>query len=68
MTNLELQQQFERCQEWQDADQWDYLAVAYHSRGYNLNARACFEKADEIRGVAFAEAVPEAMLLAEARP
>jgi hypothetical protein len=68
MTDTELQQQFERCQEWQDADQFDMLAIEYHRRGYSLNALACFKRADELRGVAFAEAVPETMLLAEARP
>jgi cytochrome c-type biogenesis protein CcmH/NrfG len=68
MNNTDLQQQFERCQEWNDADQWDHLAHLYFANNYPLNARACFAKADELRGVAFAEAVPEVMLLAEARP
>jgi cytochrome c-type biogenesis protein CcmH/NrfG len=68
MTNQQLQAQFQKCQEWNDADQWDALAVMYHARGYNLNAVKCFRRADEIRGCAFAEAVPEVMLLAEARP
>jgi cytochrome c-type biogenesis protein CcmH/NrfG len=68
MTNQQLQAQFQKCQEWNDADQWDLLAIEYHRRGYMLNARSCFAKADEIRGCAFAEAVPEVMLLAEARP
>jgi hypothetical protein len=36
MTNQQLQAQFQKCQEWNDADQWD--------------------------------ALPEVMLLAEARP
>jgi hypothetical protein len=68
MTDTELQQQFERCQEWQDADQFDMLAIEYHRRGYSLNALACFKRADELRGVAFAEAVPETMILAASRP
>jgi hypothetical protein len=68
VTNQELQQQFERCQEWQDADQFDYLAIEYHRRGYSLNALACFKRADELRDVAFAEAVPETMILAASRP
>jgi cytochrome c-type biogenesis protein CcmH/NrfG len=67
MNNTELQQQYELCQKINDADQWDYLAQLYFARGYPLNAVQCFRKADEIRGCSFAEAVPEVMLLAEAR-
>lgn len=58
MTNEELKQQHERCEQWNDPDQWDMLALLYYQRGYLLNARRCFKKADEIRGVAFAEAFP----------
>jgi hypothetical protein len=68
MTNRQLQAQFKKCQKWNDPDQWDYLAIEYSRKGYTLNAIACFRKADELRGCAFAEAVPEVMLLAEARP
>jgi cytochrome c-type biogenesis protein CcmH/NrfG len=68
MTNQQLQAQFQKCQEWNDPDQWDMLALEYHRNGYTLNAVQCFRKADELRGVAFAEAVPETMLLAEAHP
>jgi hypothetical protein len=49
MTNQELQEQFKRCEEWKDADQWDFLAMAYYSRGYWMNALFCFRKADARR-------------------
>ena len=68
MTNTELQQQYKRCQEWNDPEQWELLGVEYYRNGYKMNARRCFAKADELRGVAFAEAVPETLLLAEAQP
>jgi hypothetical protein len=49
MTDQELQAQFRRCQEWQDAEQWEQLALQYTARGYALNARRCFELADQVR-------------------
>jgi hypothetical protein len=53
MSNDELQAQFQRCEIWQDAGQWDLLAMAYYARGYLLNALCCFKKADALReGVA----------------
>lgn len=59
MNDQELQKRFELCKVWQDPDQWDYLAMAYFQRGYVLNAAQCFRNADELRGCAFAEAVPQ---------
>jgi cytochrome c-type biogenesis protein CcmH/NrfG len=56
MTDRQLAQQFTRCQQWNDPDQWDVLAHLYFAKGYVLNAAECFRKADEIRGCAFAEA------------
>ena len=49
MTNDELQAQFNRCQEMQDAGQWEVLALAYYERGYYLNAIFCFDQADKLR-------------------
>lgn len=49
MNNDELKQQFERCQRWQDPEQWDLLALAYYQRGYLLNALHCFRQADALR-------------------
>ncbi len=49
MSNEELQAQFERCQEWNDPDQWDALAVLYFERGFYLNAVHCFQRADGCR-------------------
>jgi hypothetical protein len=45
MSNEELKEQFSRCQEWQDPEQWELLAWAYLSRGYVLNAAHCFKQA-----------------------
>ena len=49
MTNDELSAQFQHCQTWQDAGQWEALAIAYYARGYALNARYCFERADKCK-------------------
>ena len=49
MSNQELQEQFQRCEVWQDAEQWDLLAMAYYNRGYELNAGLCFQRADACR-------------------
>ena len=49
MTDGELLEQFQRCEVWQDADQWDLLAMAYYNRGYELNASVCFQRADACR-------------------
>lgn len=57
MTDTELQHQFTLCEKWNDADQWDALAHAYFARGYYLTSAACFRRADELRGVPFAEAM-----------
>ncbi len=52
MTNDELRTQFARCQEWQDAEQWELLALAYLQRGYELNALHCCRQAQACRAVA----------------
>lgn len=49
MTNKELSKQQERCEQWQDPEQWDLLALAYYQAGYELNALYCFRRADAIR-------------------
>ena len=58
MSNQELQDQFKRCEEWQDPEQWDILGVLYFERRYYLNADVCFKRADAIRAQVPAEAVP----------
>lgn len=58
MTNQELREQFARCIEWQDADQWDYLAIEFYRAGFTMNAIECFNRADALRGCSFAEALP----------
>jgi hypothetical protein len=49
MIRDELIAQFKRCEQWQDADQWDALAMMYYQRGYLLNALHCFKRADALR-------------------
>ena len=49
MTDAELIEQFRRCEQWQDAEQWDLLGVAYYQRGCDLNALFCFHQADALR-------------------
>jgi len=49
MSNDELKLQFDKCQVWQDAEQWDLLALAYYQRGYQFNALHCFKQADACR-------------------
>lgn len=46
---LDLQEQFRLCEQWNDSQQWDWLALAYFSRGYLMNALCCFRRADAIR-------------------
>jgi hypothetical protein len=58
MTNQQLRDQFARCIEWNDPDQWDFLAVEFARSGFPMNAIECFNRADAIRGCAFAEALP----------
>ena len=48
-TNAELQEQFKKCEEWKDPDQWESLAMIYYSHGYLMNARVCFERAEVAR-------------------
>jgi cytochrome c-type biogenesis protein CcmH/NrfG len=57
MNDQELQDQFGLCQKWQDAEQWDLLALAYYARGYLLNALHCFKQADACRVVVETEMV-----------
>lgn len=54
MTDIELGEQFRRCEKWGDADQWEALGFLYHQRGYMMNANYCFRKCDELRMVAYA--------------
>jgi len=49
MSNDDLIAQFKRCEKWQDADQWDLLAIEYFNRGFVLNAGVCFTRADACR-------------------
>lgn len=49
MNNQDLIEQFQRCEKWQDADQWDELGMLYFNRGYMLNAGVCFQRADACR-------------------
>jgi hypothetical protein len=49
MSNEELKAQFDRCQQWQDPEQWELLAIEYSRRGYLLNARKCYELAEACR-------------------
>lgn len=51
MSNQELQEQYQRCKQWQDPEQWECLALAYYARGYALNALHCFRQADSCRTV-----------------
>ncbi len=48
MTNQELREQFQRCQEWNDPKQWEELAIQYYLRGFYINALYCFRMADEL--------------------
>ena len=61
MSNQELREQFARCIEWNDADQWDALAMCFYQAGFPINAKHCFERADTIRGCSFSEAMPAEM-------
>lgn len=49
MSDQELREQFQRCQEWNDPEQWELLAVAYWQRGYDLNALQCFNNAERCK-------------------
>lgn len=49
MSNQELQDQFRRCEQWNDPEQWELLALEYHRQGYDLNAAHCFQQADKCR-------------------
>jgi hypothetical protein len=57
MTNQQLRDQFARCLEWQDADQFDMLALEFFKVGFILNARECFVRADILRGCSFSESM-----------
>jgi hypothetical protein len=58
MNDDELIEQFKRCEGWQDAEQWDLLAMAYYARGYLLNAVCCFNRADACRAAVVVETEP----------
>jgi hypothetical protein len=58
MTNQQLRDQFARCIEWNDPDQWDALAMCFFQAGFPINAKYCFERADVLRDCSFAEALP----------
>lgn len=49
MNNQDLMDQFARCEQWQDADQWDALGMLYFNHGFVLNAGVCFKRADARR-------------------
>ena len=49
MTNKELQQQYERCQQWHDPEQWDILALFYMAAGDEEKAVECSQMADQCR-------------------
>ena len=49
MKDDELIAQFKKCEQWNDAEQWDLLAMEYFRRGYVLNAGVCFQRADALR-------------------
>jgi hypothetical protein len=57
MTNQQLRDQFARCLEWQDADQWDALAQCFFAAGFVLNAGYCWQRADILRGCSFSESM-----------
>lgn len=46
---FDFQAQFKLCEEWNDPEQWDALAMLYYQRGYLLNAYHCFKRADACR-------------------
>lgn len=48
-TALEMQEQFKRCQAWNNPEQWEALAGIYYTYGYLLNASVCFENAEKAR-------------------
>ena len=53
LKTFDFVEQFKRCEQWNDPDQWDALAMMYYIRGYLLNAYHCFKRADAVRvGVA----------------
>ena len=49
ITSMDLILQWQRCLSWDDAEQWELLALEYYRRGYHLNASAAFKKADACR-------------------
>lgn len=48
-TNEFLQEQFHRCESWNDPEQWEYLADLYVSSGYAWNGAYCLRQADACR-------------------
>lgn len=47
--SIDLIEQFRLCEQWDDPEQWDALALLYYQRGYYLNALCCFQRADAVR-------------------
>lgn len=54
---LDLQEHFRLCEQWNDSQQWDWLAMAYYARGYLMNALYCFKRADAVRASVAVETV-----------
>lgn len=49
MTANELQAQYERCQQWNDPEQWDILALFYMAAGDETKAVECLRLAEDCR-------------------
>lgn len=49
LKTFDFQAHYRQCEQWNDADQWDALAMLYYQRGYEINALHCFKRADAIR-------------------
>ena len=49
LPSMDLVEQFQRCEQWNDPQQWEFLAMAYYMRGFMLNAYHCFQRADALR-------------------
>lgn len=55
VTNEFLKEQFQRCEQWNDPEQWEHLAELYQARGYVLNANYCMKQAETCRELVLAE-------------
>ena len=47
--SMDLEAQGKLCEKWNDPEQWEFLAMAFYMRGYDLNALHCFKRADAVR-------------------